>query len=197
MIENIDIRKLVDEIHAAEAAQKEGRWKKWCEENGFCLISQPSGRPYCHANYANHVTRLYTLRAACRGKLHRKNPPQAVRDYAAHIGCKPEQLYLSQSYYYPYNFAGKWSAEAFNEYVASKVAERFTLKGIDLYTKRSRDLFYLRKDHGSDYPPGADDILDELEAIWDELSQEERDELNRQPSMTWPRKESPQASKFY
>lgn len=194
MIENIDIRKLVDEIHAAEAAKKEGRWKKWCEENGFCLISQPSGRPYLHHDYANHVTRLYTLRAACRGKLHRKNPPQSVRDYAAHMGCKPEQLYLSQSYYYPYNFAGKWNAEKYNEHVAQKAAKRFGLSKMAIYEKRSRDLKYLRKKHDSDNPPGADAILDELEAIWDELSQEERDRLNEKPSMTWPQENSPQAS---
>jgi|GEM_PF-1597119 len=193
MIENIDIRKLVDEIHAAEAAQKEGRWKAWCEENGFCRISQPSGRPYLHKKYANHVTSLYTLRAACRGKAHLKNPPQAVRDYCAHIGAKPEQLYLSQSYY-PYNFAGKWNIEAYNKHIAEKTAERFQLSAFDLYNKKSRDLLWLRQHHGSDDPPGADAILDELDALWDDMSQEQRDVLNQSGPLTWPQTTSPQAS---
>ena len=186
MIENIDIRKLVDEIHAAEAAQKEGRWKAWCEKNGFCRISQPSGRPYLHNNYANHVTRLYALRAACRGKAHRKNPPQAVRDYCAHIGAKPEQLYLSQSYY-PYNFAGKWNAEAYNEHVAKTVAPRFTFSKKEQYHRKEKELLRLRKYHACDDPPGADSILDEMDALWDELEECEREEMNSLPASTWPK----------
>jgi len=68
---NIDIRKLVDEIHAAEAAHRSGKWAEFCEQRGL-------GR---FTSYAKTVTGLYTLRAWHRGKCHRLNPPESIRDF--------------------------------------------------------------------------------------------------------------------
>lgn len=126
MIENIDIRKLVDEIHSAENAKKEDKWREWCEENGHCRRT-PDGRAYLHAAYSRYVTDLYTLRAWCRGRLHRKNPTDPVRQYAEYKGAPPEEIFFSKSYFYPYDFEGKWDVREYNKCIAEKVAGRFRM----------------------------------------------------------------------
>jgi len=75
---HINIEKLVDDIHAAETARREGGWTDFCRARG---MGRTLGSYYFPANYADYVTGLYTLRAWVRGRLHRKNPPAAVRDF--------------------------------------------------------------------------------------------------------------------
>ena len=76
-MEKIDIPKLVSDIKACEAARF--RWNNWCEKNG---IGRRFSEKYWSApQYEEYVTALYTLRAWCRGKMHRKNPPAPIRDF--------------------------------------------------------------------------------------------------------------------
>lgn len=76
----IDIQKLVDEIHAAEAAYRSGKWAEFCEPRGLGRSFGSGGR-FWPTDYAETVTGLYTLRAWNRGKCHRQNPPENVRGF--------------------------------------------------------------------------------------------------------------------
>ena len=76
-MENIDIPKLVSDIKKCEAAKY--NWHNWCEKNG--IGRRFSETHWSSPQYEKHVTALYTLRAWCRGKMHRKNPPAPIRDF--------------------------------------------------------------------------------------------------------------------
>jgi hypothetical protein len=76
--DTIDIHKLVDTIHTVETAQRSGTWATYAKENG--LGKQYSSFFY-PTFYSTYATGLYTLRAWLRGKLHRQNPPEEIRDF--------------------------------------------------------------------------------------------------------------------
>lgn len=99
----IDITKLVDSIHAAEDSYRDGSWGEYAKTNGISRW-----------NYAGHVTGLYTLRAWLRGKLHRHNPPEEIRDFNRTV--KEQGL--------PYKLR-EWDATEHNRKIAEKVAEGF------------------------------------------------------------------------
>lgn len=101
--EDINIEKLVESIHAAEDAYRNGTWREYAKENGFS--------PW---NYAGHVTGLYTLRAWLRGRLHRHNPPEEIRDFNRTV----------QEQGLPYKLR-EWDATDHNRKIAEQVAERF------------------------------------------------------------------------
>lgn len=77
-MENINVQKLVEDIKSGEEAFRSGKWHSWCEARGTGRIW--SGRLY-PADYAEHMTGLYTLRAFLRGRMHRQNPPAPIRDF--------------------------------------------------------------------------------------------------------------------
>ena len=70
--------------------------------------------PNCNGN---HVTGLYTLRAWLRGKLHRHNPPEEIRDFNRTV----------QEQGLPYKLR-EWDATDHNRKIAEKVAEGFRRK---------------------------------------------------------------------
>ena len=99
-LENIDIKKLVEDIKSGESARREGAWSTWCQERGL-------GRSYTYSAssgfypdpYEDHMTKLYTLRAWLRGRIHRRNPPESIRAYnrdmVAH-GASPREWDMKQ-----------------------------------------------------------------------------------------------------
>jgi len=54
------------------------------------------------------------------------------------------------------------------------------------YSDLELRLLELRKTHRDEDPPGADDILDEMEEVWSLLSDVERKKLKEGPSRTFP-----------
>jgi hypothetical protein len=70
----VNIQKLVSDIHSSEEAYRTGTWFTYAAERGLRKFG-----------YVDHVTALYTLRAATRSKLHRLNPPQNIRDYNRYL----------------------------------------------------------------------------------------------------------------
>jgi hypothetical protein len=75
----IDIPQLVADIKAGETAWKadikakdwtRGNWKAFAMDHGLSEFEP-----------ANGLTKLYTLRAWVRGKLHRQTPPASIRDF--------------------------------------------------------------------------------------------------------------------
>lgn len=96
---NLDIPRLVADIHTAEAARRAGTWDA--------------------GDYAAHVTGLYTLRAWVRGRIHRLGPPGPIRDFnravrqgLVHGGC-----------------AIPWNRLEHNRHVAHEVAGRYRTAG--------------------------------------------------------------------
>lgn len=77
-MEKIDIKKLVSDIKECEAARRKGQWSEYTKERE---MGQQFGQWWHPAYYEEHVTALYTLRAWCRGKMHRQNPPAPIRDF--------------------------------------------------------------------------------------------------------------------
>lgn len=104
----IDIPRLVADIHAAELAFKAGpaTWKAFAMSAGV--------RHYGPNSYAGHVTCLYTLRAWCRGKLHRQTAPAPIRDFNRSME-ETGRLDAIQG----------WNAREHNEAIAIKVAESY------------------------------------------------------------------------
>ena len=100
----IDINKLVDSIHAAEDAHRDGTWSEYAKTNGIRVW-----------NYAGHVTGLYTLRAWLRGRLHRQNPPEQIRDFNRTMEEQDRPARLD------------WDATEHNRKIAVKVAEAFMI----------------------------------------------------------------------
>lgn len=62
-----------------------------------------------------------------------------------------------------------------------------TSDAMSRYRKLEHELRCLRDTTGEKDPEGADAILDEMESLWDVLSDSERAELNSNPSATWPK----------
>jgi hypothetical protein len=111
---HIDIEKLVDDIHAAEKARREGGWTDFCRARG--LGKRFNSDYYFPVNYVSYVTGLYTLRAWARGRLHRKNPPTEVRDYNRSMEETGRKMRI------------KWDAEEHNRKLAEKVAVNYELE---------------------------------------------------------------------
>lgn len=108
---SIDIRKLVDEIHSAERSYREGKWAEFCEARG--LGRRFGGGQFWPAPYVATVTSLYTLRAWTRGKCHRQNPPENIRDFNRTMEeqGRPERM--------------GWDMEEHNKKIAEAVVPRF------------------------------------------------------------------------
>ena len=102
-MERIDIPKLVEDIKAAEAAQRKCRWSEYKEKNGLHRWSY----------YEAHVTGLYTLRAWLRGRMHRKNPPAGIRDFNRTMEEQGRDARM------------QWDMEEHNRSLAEKTAERY------------------------------------------------------------------------
>lgn len=84
----VNVQKLVSDIHNSEEAHRAGAWPAYAKEHGLRRFG-----------YADHVTALYTLRAATRSKLHRLNPPANIRDYNRHLlesGGVAKEWYASE-----------------------------------------------------------------------------------------------------
>lgn len=105
--DTIDIHLLVDDIHAAEAAQREGKWREFCKDRG---LSQ-------YTNHPKFVTGLYTLRAWLRGKLHRQNPPEEIRDFNRTM-IETDRRHLCQT----------WDAKEHNRKIAERMAEGYHIE---------------------------------------------------------------------
>lgn len=102
--ETVNIAKLVEDIKSGEKTKD---WKQWCKDRGFGT----SHSTYFFApNKAKHMTCLYTLRALLRGKDHRLNPPNYLRDHNRSLG-------------YPLNKG--WNKEEYNLDQAEKVVENY------------------------------------------------------------------------
>jgi len=101
----IDIKKLVDDIHAAEKLHRTS-WDEWTK---FC-----KARNYSPWRYADVVTGLYTLRAWGRGRLHRKNPPAHVRDYNRSMRETGREKLCTE-----------WDAEEHNRKLAERVGQQY------------------------------------------------------------------------
>lgn len=104
--DTINIHRLVDDIHAAEAAKREGKWSEFCKDRGMRF-----------ADYARFVTGLYTLRAWLRGKLHRQNPPEEIRDF--------NRTVQEQGLPYPLR---EWDATEHNRKLAEKIADGYRVE---------------------------------------------------------------------
>lgn len=107
MIKETDIRKLVDDIHSAEAAHKNRAWTEWCSERGYGLPGLPA------RSYPDIVTGLYTLRAQTRGRCHRKNPPAPIRDYNRSMEMNGSKDRMT------------WDMEKHNQQLAEKFAPHY------------------------------------------------------------------------
>lgn len=111
----IDIHRLVDDIHAAEEANRTS-WTAFCKECGMGRGYKDMFWPW---NYAKYVTGLYTLRAYLRGKNHRQNPPEELRDYnRSMIETGREEMCRS------------WNMEKHNQQVAEDVAKGYLIEEV-------------------------------------------------------------------
>ena len=100
ILEDIDIKKLVEDIKSGEAARREATWTAWCQERSLGRSYTYSGRSGFYPDqYEGHMTKLYTLRAWLRGRIHRKNPPENIRAYNRDMvasGASPIQWDMKQ-----------------------------------------------------------------------------------------------------
>jgi len=119
------------------------------------------------------VTALYTLRAWSRGKLHRKNPTQSMRDRASHYKIPPEDPGIG------------WNAEQHNGGIAEQVATRFQLTSKERYLRKYRDMVGLRNGMPGDPSLNGDDLLEQLQEIWEGMDEPTREDL-RQSNMAEP-----------
>ena len=109
-MENVNVKKLIEDIKTGEQAYRSGSWKSWCESRG--LVTRWSGG-FWPTPYADHMTGLYTLRAHLRGRIHRKNPPAPIRDFHRSMLELGEKHEL------------KWDMEKHNRELAEKFAEPY------------------------------------------------------------------------
>ena len=112
-MENVDLKKLVEDIKTGEKAYRSGSWKSWCEPRG--LGHAWSGGFY-PTHYATHMTSLYTLRAFLRGRMHRQSPPADLRDFHRSMLNEGRDHVL------------KWDMEVHNQRIAEAAAERYSLE---------------------------------------------------------------------
>lgn len=103
VLRQVDRARLVDDIHHAEAANRDGAWRAYAVAHDLPL------------EYRRHVTALYTLRAYLRGRLHRHNPPPEVRDYNRSLRANPN----------PYGGPMRWNRLEHNRAVALQAAARY------------------------------------------------------------------------
>jgi len=102
----IDIKKYKEDIHRIEEEIRtlkeklRTKWTKPMGEEQWDLIGLRA-----------QATELCIFRAWMRGKIHRKNPPQDVRDLARSYGCEP-----------------KWNAEDHAKKIFERVAERYQIE---------------------------------------------------------------------
>lgn len=82
----INIKKLVQDIKESEQAYRQEKWTEYNKERG---MGRQLSSYFFPTDYAKHVTGLYTLRALLRGKMHRQNPPEDIRQRNVHYG-RPE-----------------------------------------------------------------------------------------------------------
>lgn len=111
-MEKINIPKLVSDIKACEAARF--NWRSYCEQNE--IGKRWSEKFWWSPSYEEYVTALYTLRAWCRGKMHRKNPPATIRDFNRTM----------EEQGHPHRMT--WDMEEHNRKIAEKTAERYFLE---------------------------------------------------------------------
>lgn len=109
--EIIDTTKLVDTIHTIEAAQCSGTWAIYAKENG---IGRQISKWFFPTSYSTYATGLYTLRAWLRGKLHRKNPPEKIRDFNRTVQERDLKYKLKE-----------WDATEHNKKIAEEFAAGF------------------------------------------------------------------------
>ena len=60
---------------------------------------------------------------------------------------------------------------------------------LSFYRVLERALLSLRTAAGKDDPEGADDILDELESMWEKLPEADRKQLKAEGASSWPKPE--------
>ena len=116
-MERINVPELVADIKACEASRKKGRWSEYAKERGLGRqLSQ-----WWHANsYEDHVTGLYTLRAYLRGKMHRQNPPAAIRDFNRTMEQTGSRERMT------------WLMGEHNRILAEKTAEGYALQEVEV-----------------------------------------------------------------
>lgn len=112
--DTIDIHKLVEDIHSAESAQRGGKWADFCKPRG---LGHTIGGRFWPTDYAKFVTGLYTLRAWLRGKHHRKNAPEEIRDFNRSMVQSGRER-LCQT----------WDEKEHNREVAEHAAERYMIE---------------------------------------------------------------------
>ena len=108
-LHDVDRARLVDDIHHAEAAQRDGTWQRYAIDRDLPL------------EYRRHVTALYTLRAYLRGRIHRRNPPPEIRDYNHAARAEPDLLSPLM----------RWNRLEHNRDVALRIAARYQRGGQD------------------------------------------------------------------
>lgn len=104
-LHDVDRARLVDDIHHAEAANRDGAWQAYAIARDLPL------------EYRRYVTALYTLRAYLRGRIHRHNPPPEVRDYNRSLRANPN----------PYGEPMHWNRLEHNRAVALQTATRYQM----------------------------------------------------------------------
>ena len=109
-MEKINIPKIVSDIKEAEAARS--NWRSYCEQNG---IGKRLRTWWSFPSYEDHVTSLYTLRAWCRGRMHRKNPPAPIRDFNRTMEEQGSSERIG------------WDMEKHNRNIAEKTAKDYLL----------------------------------------------------------------------
>lgn len=115
-MENIDVKKLVEDIKEAEAAKKNGTWIEWGTKKGIGYPWKYNEKIWCGTSYEDYVTGLYTLRAFLRGRMHRKNPPEPLRGMHRSMIENGSRAPDSEI---------MWDMHAHNEKIAQKVAESY------------------------------------------------------------------------
>lgn len=126
----IDAEKLVSDIKQNEKAWKEGRWERTelsCRalidvrevaelaitDFGTNMDSFKDWFPE-HLCYRAYMHCLYTLRAWCRGRIHRQNPPQELRGFNYSMRESGND-----------SFVRPWDMEKHNRYIAEKQAKNY------------------------------------------------------------------------
>jgi len=113
-MENINIEQLVSDIKTGEEAYRGSSWDIWCKKRGLGRTHSDGGR-YYPADYVDHMTSLYTLRAFLRGRMHRENPPEEIRDFNRSMQENGSEHRLS------------WDMEEHNRKIAQKASSQYEM----------------------------------------------------------------------
>lgn len=117
-MEQINIEKLVSDIKTAEGDYRHSGypgWSEWCKKRGLGRTYSGGGRFYPE-DYADHMTKLYTLRAWLRGRMHRKNPPEEIRGFNRSMEENGDSHRIS------------WDMEDHNQKVAESMARSYEME---------------------------------------------------------------------